>query len=264
VLQPIRWSLDRLTDELEASGIHTTLAPFGAGLEVRAAHPASRIPHPPSLPGFAEGGWIVQDPAHALVARFAAIPKGQQVYDACAAPGGKAVALEAAGARLLAGDARHERIGRLAETTRRAGVAIQCVAANLEAAPLRLASVAAVLVDAPCSATGTMRRHPDARWRLQPTVFARAAERQGRLLAAAASLVRPGGLLIYATCSLEPEENEHVVESFLKRNPEFTRSPRPDAVAADLLTAAGDFQSLPQRHGIDGAYAARLERGGAR
>ncbi|PYP09476.1 MAG: hypothetical protein DMD59_08895, partial [Gemmatimonadetes bacterium] len=74
VLQSIRWSLDRLTDELRASGIDTTLAPFGAGLEVRAAHPASRIPHPPSLPGFAEGGWIVQDPAHALVARFAAIP----------------------------------------------------------------------------------------------------------------------------------------------------------------------------------------------
>ncbi len=136
--------------------------------------------------------------------------------------------------------------------------------ANLEAAPLRPASVAAVLVDAPCSATGTMRRHPDARWRLYPTLFARAAERQGRLLAAAATLVRPGGLLIYATCSLEPEENEHVVESFLKRNPEFTRSPRSDAVAADLLTPAGDFQSLPQRHGIDGAYAARLERGGSR
>jgi 16S rRNA (cytosine967-C5)-methyltransferase len=184
------------------------------------------------------------------------------VYDACAAPGGKAVALEAAGARVLAGDARHERIGRLADTTRRAGVAIHCVAANLEAAPLRPGSVDAVFVDAPCSATGTMRRHPDARWRLQQGVFARAAERQERLLTAAAALVRPGGLLIYATCSLEPEENELVVESFLNRNREFTRSPRPpqDAAPADLVTGAGDFQSLPQRHGIDGAYAARLIR----
>ncbi len=263
IVQPARWDHGTLLSKLREAGVEAADAPFDAGIQVlRIADTKYRVPS--NLPGFTEGAFIVQDPAHALVARFAAIPKGQQVYDACAAPGGKAVALEAAGARLLAGDARHERIGRLAETTRRAGVAIQCVAANLEAAPLRLASVAAVLVDAPCSATGTMRRHPDARWRLQPTVFARAAERQGRLLAAAASLVRPGGLLIYATCSLEPEENEHVVESFLKRNPEFTRSPRPDAVAADLLTAAGDFQSLPQRHGIDGAYAARLERGGAR
>jgi len=264
ILQPARWNLERLEQELRAVGIETTRAPFDAGLEVRATRPPSRVPNPANLPGCREGGFVVQDPAHALIARYAAIPRGELVYDACAAPGGKAVALEAAGARLLAGDARHERIGRLADTTRRAGVAIQCVAANLEAAPLRPASVAAVLVDAPCSATGTMRRHPDARWRLRPTLFARAAERQGRLLAAAATLVRPGGLLIYATCSLEPEENEHVVESFLKRNPEFTRSPRSDAVAADLLTPAGDFQSLPQRHGIDGAYAARLERGGAR
>jgi 16S rRNA (cytosine967-C5)-methyltransferase len=140
-------------------------------------------------------------------------------------------------------------------------VAIRCLAADLVAAPLRGASLDAVLVDAPCSATGTMRRHPDARWRLNPTVFARAAARQARLLEAAAPLVRPGGLLIYATCSLEPEENEDVVDRFLTRHPEFTRarasaSPTP----AELLTAAGDFQSLPQRHGIDGAYAARLER----
>ena len=111
-----------------------------------------------------------------------------------------------------------------------------------------------------------MRRHPDARWRIDPAVFARAASRQARLLAAAAPLVRPGGLLIYATCSLEPEENERVVEGFLSRNPAFTRAPRSEtSVPAELLTDAGDFQSLPQRHGIDGAYAARLvrARGGA-
>jgi 16S rRNA (cytosine967-C5)-methyltransferase len=168
--------------------------------------------------------------------------------------------LEVRGARIVAGDARHERLARLADTTRRAGVAIHCLAANLEAAPLRNASVDAVLVDAPCSATGTMRRHPDARWRLDPAVFARAATRQNRLLAAAAPLVRAGGLLIYATCSLEPEENEHVVESFLTGHPHFSRSGHSGDVPAELLTAAGDFQSLPQRHGIDGAYAARLMR----
>ena len=259
MIQPARWDLDTLLQRLHAAGIQADRAAFGAGIRV---YPIadSRYPIAKDLPGFTEGAFIVQDPAHALIARFAAIPSGEQVYDACAAPGGKAVALEAAGARVLAGDARHERIGRLADTTRRAGVAIRSVAANLEAAPLRPASVAAVLVDAPCSATGTMRRHPDARWRLSATVFARMAERQERLLAAAAALVRPGGLLIYATCSLEPEENEQVVEHFLKRNREFTRALGPLPVPAELVTAAGDFQSLPQRHAIDGAYAARLVR----
>ncbi|OLC86534.1 MAG: MFS transporter [Gemmatimonadetes bacterium] len=260
IVQPARWSLERLEQELQSVGVETMRARFGSGLEVLATRPPSRVPHPASLPGYEEGGFVVQDPAHALVARFAAIPSGEQVYDACAAPGGKAVALEAAGARVLAGDTRHERIGRLADTTRRAGVAIRSVAANLEAAPLRPASVAAVLVDAPCTATGTMRRHPDARWRLNATVFARMAERQERLLAAAAPLVRPGGLLIYATCSLEPEENEQVVESFLSRHPQFSRTAPSEALPAELLTNAGDFQSLPQRHGIDGAYAARLMR----
>ncbi len=258
ILQPARWDHGTLLGKLLEAGVEAADAPFDAGIRIRrVAETRYRIPN---LPGYSEGGFVVQDPAHALIARFAAIPPGDLVYDGCAAPGGKAVALEAAGARVLAGDARHERLGRLADTTRRAGVAIQCLAANLEAAPLRHGSIDAVLVDAPCSATGTMRRHPDARWRLHRAVFARAAERQERLLAAAAALVRPGGLLIYATCSLEPEENEHVVESFLNRNQEFTRSPRPDAVPAELLTRAGDFQSLPQRHGVDGAYAARLVR----
>jgi len=259
-LQPARWDRVLVLERLREAGIGATEAPFGAGIRL---YPVadSRNSIAKDLPGFTEGAFIVQDPAHALVARYAAIPRGELVYDACAAPGGKAVALEALGARILAGDARHERLGRLADTTRRAGVEIHCVGADLEAAPIRPASVAAVLVDAPCSATGTMRRHPDARWRLDPTVFARAATRQARLLAAAAPLVRPGGLLIYATCSLEPEENEHVVESFLNRNPGFTRSARADAsLPAELLTDAGDFQSLPQRHGIDGAYAARLVR----
>ena len=260
ILQLARWDQPTLTSRFRDIGLDVTEAPFGAGLRVGLT-PDTRHPAPRDLPGFTEGAFIVQDPAHALIARFAAIPPGEQVYDACAAPGGKAVALEAHGARILAGDARHERMGRLADTARRAGVEIRCVAADLEAAPLRPASVDAVLVDAPCSATGTMRRHPDARWRLNPTVFARAATRQARLLAAAAPLVRRGGLLIYATCSLEPEENEHVVEGFLNQNPEFARTSHADgSVPTELLTDAGDFQSLPQRHGIGGAYAARLKR----
>jgi len=260
ILQPARWNQATLLQRFREAGIEAADAPFGTGIRL---YPIadSRYPIASSLPGYSEGAFIVQDPAHALVARFAAIPPGAQVYDACAAPGGKAVALEARGARVFAGDARHERMGRLADTTRRAGVEIHCVAADLEAAPIGPGGVDAVLVDAPCSATGTMRRHPDARWRLDPGVFARAASRQARLLAAAAPLVRFSGLLIYATCSLEPEENERIVEGFLTKNPEFARAPHGDAsLPAELLTEAGDFQTLPQRHGIDGAYAARLVR----
>ncbi|HKA58619.1 MAG TPA: transcription antitermination factor NusB [Gemmatimonadales bacterium] len=259
-IQPARWDQETLLRRLRESGLKADEAPFGAGISL---YPIAdrRYALAKDLPGYREGGFIVQDPAHALVARYAAIPSGALVYDACAAPGGKAVALEAAGARVLAGDARHERMGRLADTTRRAGVAIHTLAANLEAAPLRPGSVDAVLVDAPCSATGTMRRHPDARWKLRPGVFQRLAARQTRLLDAAAPLVRPGGLLIYATCSIEPEENESVVERFLMQHPEFTRTPRHQlGPFAELLTPGGAFQSYPQRHGIDGAYAARLVR----
>lgn len=260
-LQPARWDQTALLARLREAGIKSDEAPYGAGVRL---YPIADSRYPiATLPGYPMGGFIVQDPAHALVARFAAIPPGEQVYDACAAPGGKAVALEAHGARVIAGDSRHERLGRLADTTGRAGVAIRCVGANLEAAPVRPGSMDAVLVDAPCTATGTMRRHPDARWRLRPHFFARAAERQERLLDAAALLVRPrGGLLIYATCSLEPEENDQVVEAFLHRHQEFRRTPPPASVPGELLTPAGDFQSLPQRHGIDGAYAARLQHGG--
>jgi 16S rRNA (cytosine967-C5)-methyltransferase len=265
IVQPARESLEWLESTFAQTGIQGRRAPCGAGLEVVPA-PGFPLPAPRDLPGFTEGAFIVQDPAHALIARYAAIRPGQLVYDACAAPGGKAVGLEALGARVIAGDIRHERLGRLADTTRRAGVAIQCLGANLEAAPMRSAGLDAVLVDAPCTATGTMRRHPDARWRLQPAVFSKAAARQSRLLDAAATLIRPGGLLIYSTCSLEPEENAQVVDAFLSRHAEFRRAavPASAAMPAELLTAAGDFQSLPQRHAIDGAYAARLERRGAR
>src|ERR1044071_7561560 len=122
-LQPARWSSVQIQDALRDLGVGVAEAPYGAGLSITAA-PCSVLPALKDLPGYYEGGWIVQDPAHALITRFAAIPPGAQVYDACAAPGGKAVALEVAGGRVLAGDARHERMGRLADTTRRAGVAI--------------------------------------------------------------------------------------------------------------------------------------------
>jgi 16S rRNA (cytosine967-C5)-methyltransferase len=259
-VQPAKWDTPTLRARLQAAGVGVEEAPFGVGLRIRRDVGSSPVPRPASLPGFTEGGFCVQNPAHALVARFAAIPHGEWVYDACAAPGGKAVALERGGARVVAGDARADRMGRLAETTRRCGVAIRLVCTDLVAAPFAPGSLAAVVVDAPCTATGTMARHPDARWRLSPGAIVRAAVRQRRLLAAAAALVRPGGVLVYATCSLELEENEDVVTDFLRQHPEFARASAPGAVDAALLTTAGDFRSFPPRDGIDGAYAARLVR----
>ncbi len=260
VLQPVRWDVERLRHALIEAGFAVTDAPFGSGLTVARSTQASPSPHPTQLPGYAEGGFIVQDPAQALVVRFAAIDPGTRVYDACAAPGGKAVALAGAGARVTAGDARAARLERLVETLGRTGVAIPIVAADLLGAPFRPAQWDAVLLDAPCSATGTMARHPDARWRVRPDAIGRLAQRQTALLDAAARLVRPGGVLVYATCSLEQEENTEQVEAFLQRHPDFHRAPVPGVVPPELVTAAGDLRALPQRHAIDGAYAARLER----
>ncbi len=259
-LQPARCDRAVLERRLREAGVGVTDAPFGAGLRLVLA-PGTRHLTPRDLPGFDDGAFVVQDPAHALVCRYAAIPKGTVLYDACAAPGGKAAILEGAGARVLAGEARRERVGALIGTARRAGVAIQVAVADLLSAPFRPGTFAAVLVDAPCSATGTMARHPDARWRLTPRTIVRSAARQRALLTAAAALVRPGGLLIYATCSLEPEENGDIVTDFLARHHDFVRAPAREAVPADVLTSDGDFQVLPQRHGTDGAYAARLMRG---
>jgi len=259
ILQPVRWDEARLATALRGAGFGVENAPFGAGLHVYKEGAAHTL-RAPALPGFTEGGFIVQDAAHALVCRFASPDAGSLVYDACAAPGGKAVLLAARGARVLAGEARRERLTRLTETLGRAGVAARVVLADLGAAPFAGAAFDAVLVDAPCTATGTMARHPDARWRITPDTITRAAARQARLLDAAAALVRPGGALVYATCSLEPEENGDQVNAFLERHTTFRRAPVAGAVPAELLTPAGDFESLPQRHGMDGAFAARLVR----
>jgi len=250
VLQPINEPVEALSERLQGSGIASALAPFGAGVIV------PRTP-PSQLPGYEEGTWIVQDPAQALVLAFAAIPEHCVVYDACAAPGGKAVRL-ASGRRVVAGDRTRARVARLRDTVQRTRAPVSLLLADATRPPIT--RVDAVLVDAPCTATGTLRRHPDARWRLTPRDLGRLGRAQATLLAATASVVRVGGILVYVTCSLEPEENSEQVERFLRRHPEYRRIPSPGAVPAGAVTAEGDLELLPQRHGIDGAYAARLER----
>ncbi|HEU5169819.1 MAG TPA: 16S rRNA (cytosine(967)-C(5))-methyltransferase RsmB [Gemmatimonadales bacterium] len=251
VLQPARAALERIAARLAAAGIDTEPVPHGGGLAVGASRPDR-------LPGYDEGDFFVQDPAQSLVARYAAVPAGAIVYDACAAPGGKTIGLARAGARVVAGDADRSRVARLRENLARAGTGGELpVVADARHPPVRDAD--AVLLDAPCLGTGTFARHPDARWRVNPGALTALAQRQSTLLRAAAGAVRPGGLLVYATCSLEPEENEHQVERFLQEHPGFVREP-PAGFPAELLTDKGDLMTLPQRDGMDGAFAARLRR----
>ena len=252
VVQPARWSAAQLEAAFRQEGLHVRAAPYGAGLVVEGRTPTA-------LPGFAEGGFVVQDPAQALVARYADVPEGATVYDACAAPGGKTIALgRAAGAtgRVIAGDRNVARVRRLTQNLARAGSGREHpIAADAAAPPVRPCDV--VLLDAPCLGTGTFARHPDARWKVDPRALELVVSRQRALLHGAATVVRPGGLLVYATCSIEPEENEGQVERFLADHPGFRREPGPELAGR---TAAGDLALLPHVHGTDGAFCARLRR----
>jgi 16S rRNA (cytosine967-C5)-methyltransferase len=251
VLQPAREELEALRTDWGADGIEVEPAPYGAGLITNRSRPSD-------LPGYREGHFMVQDPAQALLARFVDPPAQGSVYDACAAPGGKTIAIGRCASTVIAGEVRLSRAKRLAENLARAGSGREhVIVADARQPPLR--SLDLVLVDAPCLGTGTFARHPDARWRVTPDALASLAELQAELLESAAQLVAPGGLLLYSTCSLEPEENEGQVNRFLESHPEFRRDPG-STVPRPLLSSAGDLVILPQHHGMDGAYAARLRR----
>jgi 16S rRNA (cytosine967-C5)-methyltransferase len=251
VLQPTRGTNLDLEELLDEHTIPSTPAPFGAGTVVKESRPDR-------LPGFHSGDFIVQDPAQALVVRFADFPPGVMIYDACAAPGGKTLRLSRGASHAVAADASLRRMGRLRENVARAGHGNELlVVADAAHPPVR--PVLAYLLDAPCLGTGSFARHPDARTRVTPEALQRLANQQRALLDAAADRIAPGGVLCYATCSIEPEEDEMQVTAFLDRHPDFRRQ-APPAFPADLLTPDGDMLTLPHRDGLDGAFAARLVR----
>jgi 16S rRNA (cytosine967-C5)-methyltransferase len=248
VLQPAREDDAALDARWRAANLEAKRAPLAGWLS-----PARR---PAEVPGFNEGAFIVQDPAHAVVAAFAGVEPSMRVYDACAAPGGKSIALGRHAGLIVSADRKLDRVRRLAQNLARAGSGREhAVVADALHPPIASADV--VLLDAPCLGTGTFARHPDARWKVSADALARLAQRQGDLLQTCADVVRPGGWLVYATCSLEPEENEGQIDALLARDHRFERDPG-DTVPADLRTSRGDLQLLPFRHGTDGAYAARL------
>ncbi len=221
------------------------------------------------LPGYGEGVWWVQDAAAALPARLFGDVRGLSVADLCAAPGGKTAQLAHAGARVTAVDRSDIRLARLRENLARLGLAAETVVADVTewtAGPFD-----AVLLDAPCSSTGTIRRHPDIPWLKREADIAALASLQQRLLEHAIALVKPGGTLVYCICSLEPEEGVDLVAGLLQREANLRRRPiLPEEVngLAEFLTPDGDLRTLPCQlpdpdprfAGLDGFYAARLQR----
>lgn len=204
---------------------------------------------------------VFQDPAASAVVDYVGERPAGVFLDACAAPGGKTVALAAGPGGpglVVAADASRSRLERVREAAARAGCPLRCVAADGRRPAIGRA--ATVLLDAPCTGTGTLRRRPDARWRIAPEDVAGLAALQAELLEGCAEVVEPGGMLVYATCSLEAEENEDQVEDFLSRNPGFERAPPPPGFREELLTGRGELAVRPWIHGTDGAFAARLRR----
>ena len=221
------------------------------------------------LAGYEDGAWWVQDAAAALPARLLGDVRDKTVCDLCAAPGGKTAQLASAGALVCAVDRSSSRLARLRQNLLR--LKLTAAAVEADAAEWRAEPFDAILLDAPCSATGTIRRHPDVPWLKSEADLRKLAALQGRLLDHAVTLLKPSGILVYCTCSLEPEECEQAVATLLGRDPALRRSPiQPEEIAGlgKLLTAAGDLRTLPchlpdanpRMSGLDGFYAARIVR----
>ena len=217
-----------------------------------------------ALEGFAEGSWWVQDFAAALPVRMLASRRGMRVLDICAAPGGKTMQLAAAGAEVTALDISERRLARLEENLARTGLEARIVCADAlayEAAPFD-----AVLLDAPCSATGTIRRHPDLPHAKRPEGIAPLHDLQARLLERALDLLKPGGRLVYCTCSLLPEEGEAQIEALMARRGDLAHDPALPAGASRAWQGPQGLRTRPDfmadRGGMDGFFMARLRKAG--
>jgi 16S rRNA (cytosine967-C5)-methyltransferase len=221
------------------------------------------------LPGFSEGAWWVQDAAAALPVRLLGDVQGKRIAELCAAPGGKTAQLALAGAKVSAIDRSPARLNRMRENLVRLSLNVETVVAD--ALDWKGGPFDGVLLDAPCSATGTIRRHPDIPWLKNEADLPVLTSLQQRLIDRAIELTRPGGTFVYCVCSLEPEEGQNHIEMLLARDPRVMRSPISAQEVfghAEFITTDGDLRTLPQQlpdpdprwAGLDGFYAARLTR----
>jgi 16S rRNA (cytosine967-C5)-methyltransferase len=290
----LRVTRESLAEALRAVGVETTPTRFAPdGLIVRSGNPlGSDLEFPQA--GAARGrnsrselgsdlefplasgagsrnsrsdpGFVVQDEASQLVAVVAGATAGERVLDACAAPGGKTTAMAAdMGDRglLIASDVRPRRVRLLADAVRRSGAqCVRVIQANAAQALPFADAFDLVLIDAPCSGLGTLRRDPDIKWRRSPDEFPALASLQLRILTSAAAVARTGGRILYSTCSSELEENDEVVERFLAEHPGFRKSALHYAPAPQLVGPDGYFRTLPFRDGLEAFYAASLVKAG--
>lgn len=263
-VNPIKANREQVLGALQASGIDagaTPFAPFGV-----------RVAGKPALTKLQpfEDGWIeVQDEGSQLLCALMAPRRGEMVVDFCAGAGGKTLALGAAmrsTGRLYAFDVSERRLAKLKPRLARSGLSNVhpvLIDSEQDAKIKRLAGkIDRVLVDAPCSGLGTLRRNPDLKWRQSPASVQELVPKQGAILASAARLVKPGGRLVYATCSMLEAENEAIVTAFLADHPEFALIPAGQVLAEQRIELEmGDYLSLwPHRHATDGFFAAVLER----
>jgi 16S rRNA (cytosine967-C5)-methyltransferase len=247
----------RLADDDDVATRPTTWAPEGLVAERAAGTPAR-------WRAFAQGACVVQDEASMLVARLLEPRAGETVIDACAAPGTKTTHLAQLmddRGRIVAADPHPARLQRVTEAAARLGVTIvQTIEATVQDLVTSHASQAdAVLVDAPCTNLGVLRRNPEVKWRRRPEDIEASAARQLEILSAAATLAKPGGRLVYATCSTEPEENDAVVADFVAAQPAWRLDPPADFALP--LDVGGYLRTRPDRHGTDAFTAVRLRRG---
>jgi 16S rRNA (cytosine967-C5)-methyltransferase len=259
----LRSSPEAVAADLRAAGVDVEPGRFAPdALIVREGNPlAGPMAH--------DGSFFVQDEASQIVALFVDARPGERILDACASPGGKTIAMAAAMADrglVVATDVRGRRVELLARTVAGAGAGCVSVLRADAERPLPFDPVFdAVLLDAPCSGLGVIRRDPDIKWRRQEADLAALAAAQRRLLAQAALVLRPGGRLIYSTCSSEPEEHDEVLEGFLQDHPEFEPGPAPllPESVRPLLDDRGRLRTLPHRDGLEGFFAAALLKAGA-
>jgi 16S rRNA (cytosine967-C5)-methyltransferase len=255
IARPVHVVREQLEASLEESGVHVEDAPLLRDSLVLAGPIASLS----ELASFRKGQFHLQDPASTLVTIYAAIAPGSTVADIAAAPGGKSVELARVARSVFASDLSFARLRRVKENIDR----LEMTNVHAFVADARFPAtheMDAVLLDAPCTGTGTFRRHPDARWRLKPSDLAVASSLQRALIRSAAQQVKVGGLLVYSTCSLETEENEAIVEGFLREHPEWRLEAPPAGTVPAQVIDGGYLRVLPQTHGADGSFAARLRR----
>jgi 16S rRNA (cytosine967-C5)-methyltransferase len=258
----LKVTVDGVMRDLAAAGVTAARARFAPnGLIVTDGNPLL-------TPLAQTGAFVVQDEASQLVGEYAGAAPGEVIFDACASPGGKTTQMAAAmrgQGTIVAADVRGRRVALLVRTVAQSGAGnIRVVQADARAVPAARGVFDAVLLDAPCSGLGTIRRDPDVRWRRSVDDLPVFASRQREMLESLAAAVRPGGRVIYSTCSSEPEENEAVVQDFLEAHPEFRRQ-IPDTFAsnpalAGLLDAEGALKTLPFRDALEAFYAAILTR----